>query len=119
MSKQKENYLDYIPVISPQNSWDMKENGIVTVHMVHRGFFPWIAQRFFGRPRVSHIKLDTMGSFIFRHIDGVRTVNELAELVDEAFGAEAEPLYRRLVEYMQILRNNQFIYFAGKDRVPG
>ena len=119
MAKQKENYLDYVPVISPRNSWDVREDGIVTVHMVHRGFFPWIAQRFFDRPRVSHIELDRMGSFIFQRIDGVRTVNDLAELVDGEFGAEAEPLYSRLVEYMQILRNNKFIYYAGKDRVPG
>ena len=118
MAKQKENYLAYVPVISPQNSWDVREDGIVTIHMVHLGFFPWIAQRFFGRPRVSHIKLDRMGSFIFQRIDGVKTVNELAQLVSEEFGEEAEPLYGRLVEYLQILRNNRFIYYVGKDKTP-
>jgi len=118
MAKKKENYLEYVPVISPQNSWDEKENGLVVIHMVHRGFFPWVAQRFFQRPSVSHIELDHLGSFIFRRIDGVRTVGELAELVHEEFGPEAEPLYERLVKYMQILRNNKFIYYAGTDRAP-
>ena len=114
MAKKQENYLDYIPAISEKNSWDADGDGKVTIHMVHRGFYAWIAQKFFHRPRVSHIYLDTMGSFIFRHIDGQRTVGAIAELVKAEFGREAEPLYERLVKYMQILRNNGFIYYAGK-----
>ena len=115
--KSAENYLDYIPVISEKNTWS-EEDGVVTVHMVHRGFYAGIAQKIFHRPRVSHIKLDGHGSFIFRHIDGVRTIGELASLVKEEFGDRAEPLYERLVQYMQILRNNGFIYFQGKDKMP-
>ena len=115
--KKQENYLDYVPVISPKNSWDVKD-GTVTIHMVHRGFYAWIAQKVFQRPRVSHIDLDAMGSFIFQQIDGQRTVGQLALLVKDRFGQEAEPLYDRLVKYMQILRNNGFIYCAGKDRMP-
>jgi len=118
MAGKKENFLDYTPAISPRNGWDVKGNGLVTIHMEHRGFFPWIAQTFFGRPRVSHIDLDRVGSFIFQRIDGVKTVHELAQLVSEEFGEEAEPLYSRLVEYLQILRNNRFIYYAGRDKNP-
>ena len=114
MAKKGKNYLDYIPAVSEKNTWDAAENGLVTIHMVHRGFYAWVAQRFFHRPRVSHIDLDAMGSFIFRHIDGQRTVGELAELVHAEFGAEAEPLYDRLVKYMKILQNNGFIHYAGK-----
>jgi hypothetical protein len=107
MAKKQKNYLDYIPVV--KSDWDDGENGLVTVHMVHRGFYAWVAQKFFHRPRVSHIDLDAMGSFIFRRIDGQRTVGDLAELVRAEFGEEAEPLYDRLVQYMKILRNNGFI----------
>ena len=116
MSKKQENYLDYIPVISEKNTWDVKEDGMVTIHMIHRGLYAWIAQRFFHRPRVSHIDLDAMGSFIFQRIDGQRTVGDIALLVKAEFGQKAEPLYDRLVKYMQILRNNGFIRYAGKDR---
>ena len=115
--KSAENYLDYIPVISDKNTGSV-EDGIVTVHMVHRGFYASIAQKFFHRPRVSHIKLDGHGSFVFQRIDGTRTVGDLALLVTEEFGDQAEPLYDRLVQYMQILRNNGFIYFRGKDKMP-
>ena len=115
--KKRENYLDYVPVIDPRNTWDAQD-GKVTIHMVHRGFYAAVAQKFFHTPRVSHIDLDAMGSFIFQQIDGQRTVGQLALLVRDRFGQEAEPLYDRLVKYMQILCNNGFIYFSGKDRMP-
>ena len=73
--------MEFIPVISAKNSLDKIEAGKGTIRMLHRHFYAWIAQKFFHRPRVSHIDLDTMGSFIFPLIDGKRTVGDIAELV--------------------------------------
>jgi len=117
VKRKQENYLDYVPVISEKNTWS-EENGKVIVHLVHRGFYAGIAQKIFHRPRVSHIELDKTGSFIFPLIDGQRSVGDLALLVKEEFGDAAEPLYERLIQYMQILRNNGFIYYKGKDKIP-
>ena len=116
-NKKNNNYLDFVPVINPQNQWSEDEAGVVTVHMVHRGFYAAIAQKFFHTPRVSHIRLDEYGSFLWKELDGRRTVGELAQRMKAQFGDGAEPLYDRLVRYMQILRNNKFILFRGKDRV--
>ena len=44
-------------------------------------------------------------------------MGDLALKMKERFGKKAEPLYDRLVKYMQILRNNQFIWLKGKDKV--
>lgn len=115
--KKSDNYLDFIPVFNPKNDWSADESGIVTIHMVHRGFYASIAQKFFHTPRVSHIKLDEYGSFLWQQIDGKRTVGQLAQRMKAQFGDGAEPLYDRLVKYMQILRNNEFILFQGKDKV--
>ena len=41
----------------------------------------------------------------------------LCQELKEAYGEKAEPLYDRLVKYMQILRNNRFILFVGRDKV--
>jgi hypothetical protein len=117
MRKRKsENYLDYVPVANPLNTWDEKD-GIVTIHMVHRGFYHKLAQKFFHSPRVSHIKLDSYGSFLWKKIDGVRSVGDLANEMKAEFGEQAEPLYDRLVQYMKILRNNRFILYRGKDKI--
>ena len=55
--------------------------------------------------------------FLWKRINGERTVGQLAQQLKEQFGDQAEPLYDRLVKYMQILRNNEFILFRGKDKV--
>ncbi len=110
MKNKKKNFLDYIPVISSKNEWELTD-GKVTIHMVHRGFYAKIAQKAFKKPRISHIDLDTMGSFIFPLINGERSIGEIAILVKEEFGEKAEPLYNRLVNYMQILYNNGFIEY--------
>jgi hypothetical protein len=115
--KKRENYLDYVPVIDPRNTWDAQD-GKVTIHMVHRGFYAAVAQKFFHTPRVSHIDLDEYGSYLWTRIDGQKTVGELARDMKARFGQGAEPLYDRLVKYMQILRNNHFILLGGKDKVP-
>ena len=117
MAEKKENYLDFIPVVNGQNTWDRGEDGVVTIHMVNRGFYNTLAQKLFHTPRVSHIKLDEYGSFLWMRIDGVKTVGQLALELKEAYGEKAEPLYDRLVKYMQILRNNRFILFVGRDQV--
>ena len=103
--------------MNPGNSWDQDEmasspstwsTGAFTTSWLRNSFTP---------PRVSHIKLDEYGSFLWKEIDGKRTVGDLALRMKAQFGAGAEPLYDRLVKYMQILRNNQFILFQGKDKV--
>ena len=115
--KKKENFLDYVPAVSPKHNWEVKD-GKVVINMVHRGFYAAIAQKFFHRPRVSHIDLDTMGSFIFPLIDGERNIKDIGVLVHKEFGKKAEPLYERLSQYMQVLHNNGFIYYVGKDKMP-
>lgn len=117
MAKKKENYLDYVPIHNPVHDWDVKENGLVTLHVVYKGFYHSIAQKFFGKPRVSHVDLEEYGSFIWQRIDGVKTVGQLADEMKAKFGQKAEPLYPRLVKYMQILHNNRFILYVGKDKV--
>ena len=111
--KKGENYLDFVPVTNPKNSWDAAD-GKVTIHMVHRGFYASIAQKVFHTPRVSHIDLDEYGSYLWTQIDGQRTVGQLGDLLKLQFGDRAEPLYDRLVKYVQILHNNEFILFAGR-----
>ena len=107
----KKNYLDFVPVYSNKITWSQKDDAVI-VDMYHKGLFPWIAQRFFKRPKVSHITLDKLGSFIWLKINGTATVFDIANCVKEQFGEDAEPLYPRLIKYMQILKNNNFINFV-------
>ncbi len=113
---KKKNFLDFVPVVSNKNTWDEKD-GKVTIHMVNSGIYSWIAQTFFKRPKISHIDLDEYGSFVWKLIDGEKNVGDIALLLKEKYGDNAEPLYNRLVKYMQILRNNRFVYFKYQGKI--
>ena len=112
MNKKKKNFMDLIPCCNPQHTWDADKKGIVTVHMTNKGFYNWFAQKVFKKTRISHIKLDEYGSFVWQQMDGKRTVYEISGLVKNKFGKEAEPVVERLVKYFQILYQNKFIGYV-------
>ncbi len=105
----KDNYLDYVYSIKNDLIWTLSESGEVIIDMENKGITNRIAQKFFKRPKVSHITLEGMGSFIFTCIDGKRSVFEIGKLVKEKYGQEAEPLYERLSVYMKRLEELHFI----------
>ncbi len=105
----KDNYLDYVYSIKNDLIWTRSESGEVIIDMENKGITNRIAQKFFKRPKVSHITLEGMGSFIFTCIDGKRSVFEIGKLVKEKYGEDAEPLYERLSVYMKRLEELKFI----------
>lgn len=105
----KENYLDRIPSRNSLINWSADNDGIVTLDIENTGWVNRIAQILFKRPRVSHIHLDKLGSFIWPIMDGCKTITEIGKLVDSKFGEEAHPLYERLAKYFQILDSYHFI----------
>lgn len=107
--KKNRNFLDFVPVREEKHRWEEKEDGTVTVHVVHDGLFDKIAQRFFHRPALTHLSLDETGSFVWKSIDGKRTVYNIAGLLKEQYSEKAEPLYERLAQYIMILKNNELI----------
>lgn len=109
MSRKKKNFLDLVPVCNPEYEWEEDAEGIVTVHVKNKGFYNWLAQKMFRRPPVSRIALDEYGSFVWRQMDGARSVYEISGLLSARFGKEAEPVIERLVAYIRILDRNKFI----------
>lgn len=108
-NKKNENYLERCPIRKTQLKWSVDKEGLVTLDIENTGFFNRIVQKLFGRPKVSHIHLDRMGSFVWQRIDGEKDIIALGGLVKEHFGDEAEPLYERLAKYFQILDSYSFI----------
>lgn len=103
------NYLEKIPVCPEKIKWSIDEKGIVTLDIENTGFFNRVAQKFLKKPKVSHIHLDEMGSFIWPLLDGKKDIVELGKLVETEFGEKASPLYERLAKYFQILESYEFI----------
>lgn len=104
-----QNYLEKIPIPVEGIEWSKDEEGVVTLEIVNKGIFNFIAQKLFKRPRVSYVHLDEMGSFVWPHLDGEKDILAIGKLVEEQFGEKANPLYERLVKYFQILESYKFI----------
>ncbi|MBQ4087232.1 MAG: PqqD family protein [Clostridia bacterium] len=112
MKKKKtvisENYLERKPVRCDLK-WSADENGIVTLEKENTGVMNRIAQKLFHKPEISYIHLDETGSFLWPMLDGETSIIVLGERVKEHFGEKAEPLYQRLIKYLQILESYGFV----------
>ncbi len=112
MSKKRltlEEYLEKKPAKKASLGYSSDEAGAVTLEVENKGIFNRIAQRLFGKPKISYIHLDENGSFIWLLLDGEKTVSDIGEAVREHFGEKAEPLYERLIKFITILESYGFI----------
>lgn len=109
MSKKNKNYLDFIPIKNPKINHSEDINGIVTLEVVRRGFFDKLAQIIFKVPKSSFIKLDKLGSCVWKNIDDKSCIYDVSESIKSEFGNDCEPIYERLITYLNILRDNKFI----------
>lgn len=103
------NYLEKVPVRPAYIEWNADENGIVTLDIENTGIMNRVAQKLFRKPKVSHIHLDEIGSFVWPLLDGEKNIIELGKFVEKEFGEKANPLYERLSKYFQILDSYKFI----------
>lgn len=103
------NYLEQIPMRNPDIVWTVEENGWVTLHIENKGRMNRLAQKFFKKPKVSHVYMEEIGSYLWPYLDGEKDIFALGILVKEHFGEQAEPLYERLARYFQILDSYHFI----------
>lgn len=108
-NQQSENYLDRCPARVEGIQWSKDENGIVSLHIENTGVMNRIAQKCFRKPKVTHIHLDEMGSFVWPLVDGKKDITAIGVMVKTHFGEKAEPLYERLAKYFQILESYHFI----------
>ena len=107
--KLSANYMDIVFSIREDLTWRKGDEGIVELDMENRGFFNAIAQKFFRRPRVSHISLDAYGSTLWLALDGKATVNDVLKKMQEAFPDESEKMLNRVVHFLTTLELHHFI----------
>ncbi len=113
MAKKDDNFLDYIPRHNKNFPWE-EQNGIVTVRQDNIGVMKWVTQKLWKKPKYSFIELDEFGSFVWKQMDGKKTVYEIGIAVRQQFGEKAEPLYERLSKYIKTLHEQRFVVYVGK-----
>ena len=101
--------MDLVFVKNENRPWRVKDDGLVEIDMENRGFFNSIAQKFFKKPRISHISLDKYGSILWQALDGKATVNDILKAMTEAFPSESDKMLNRLVQFLATLERTGFV----------
>ena len=122
MKKQRKdripaNYMDIVYVPSEKLTFDENEEGCVVLKVENRGFFNTIAQKFFHKPRFSHISLDKYGTVVWKCFDGKNSVNDIIEKMKATFPEEADRMLDRTVHFLRILAVNDYIKKVKKEEV--
>ncbi|MDO4488293.1 MAG: PqqD family protein [Eubacteriales bacterium] len=102
------NYLEKIPEINGIG-WRLMADGNVELEVENKGFFNRLAQKFFHKPKISFIKLDAYGSFVWQQIDGKRSLIEIGRILGEEHEGATEKLYERLSVFFEVLKQNGYI----------
>lgn len=85
----------------------MEEGEQLTVY--HNHWLSKLCSRYFRTPRQTYIKLDPYGAFVWRHCNGQHTVADIARLMGEEFGEQAEPVLERLIVFLRMLLGRKLI----------
>jgi hypothetical protein len=76
-----------------------------------RAPFEWIAQTLASK----RIRLDEIGSFVWKCLDGRSTVAEIAEKLRGRYGSDVEPAEERVGQMIRLLRSEGLIGYPGWD----
>lgn len=110
--KISKNYMDSIFEHNPEIIWNISEvesSSRVVLDVENTGFFNKIAQKFFRRPKVSHIWLDEYGSTLWQLLDGKNSVFDVVNLMKEKFPSETDKMLNRVISFFHTLQVNKFI----------
>lgn len=99
--KNNEEVLNLVFKKSENVEYEVSSDGIVTIlekqdHKV-QNFFRKLK---FKIPMYKKMELDEYGSFIFLQIDGKKNVEELGIKLEEKYGEGSQPLYERLLLFL-------------------
>ena len=99
--KDNEEILNLKFRICDSINYKIDDNGIVTVlekqdHNIQK-FFRKLR---FKIPLYKEITFDEISSEVFTQIDGIKTVKEIGEYLEVKFGEKINPLYERLLTFL-------------------
>jgi hypothetical protein len=109
MNDELKEFLRYIPEKSIE--WEINnETGFVILKK------PKFKNKYLVKYLLPHlkrqefkIKLDEIGSFVWRNIDGKGSIEYIARRMAAEFGDKVEPVHDRLGQFIQSLYQNKFI----------
>jgi hypothetical protein len=118
--RDRESELERINLLglAPKRSaeWEEEDGRVVCIRPrpETRGL-RGLLDRFLDRMSARRIRLDEVGGFAWRLLDGERTVKEVAALLQEEFGERVAPAEERLGHLIWVLRREGLLSYPGWD----
>lgn len=111
------NLLELAPVrLAP---WEEKDERVVLKRPRPQGRgLRWLGAWLSCQLASQRIRLDPVGSFAWKQLDGTTTVAETARRLRQEFGDEIEPAEQRLGLLVRALRQQGMLAYPGWDEVP-
>ena len=96
--------------------WEEVDGRVVVVRPepVSAGFRS-VLDRFFHKMSARRIRLDEVGSFAWKQLDGERTVADVGDSLRDEFGDRVDPVEERLGHMIWIMRKEGFLAYPGWD----
>ena len=117
MTEAQEKDLALVPIIKEDLIWEVEDDGRVKISYEYEDIVDKVKKLFNKNAEKSYkvMYLERIGSFIFTHIDGVKTFREIADEVSKEFGDDVEPLYERFLDYVSALWEKHYIELLNNE----
>lgn len=109
MIEVNDELMQCIPYKNVEWKLDSEKNQVILLkpksrwHFLDKYLRPKINQSYY------RINLDLVGTKVWQHIDGKKTVKEIGVLLKGDLGSGVEPVYERLQQFIISLQRNKFI----------
>lgn len=108
MGKKAFNLLEMAPVLKEKIQL-VREKEKYLALVPRSSWLERLSVRFLKQPLEIRVELDSLGNTVLQHCNGTYTVQQIADLLCERFGKDAEPALPRLVKFLQIVELNGWI----------
>ena len=105
----KHNFALFVPEIK-HNDWEEKNGRVILCLKINdpvRKFLAWMVRR----TPMTNLELDDRCSTVWRHMDGNRTVYDIAKLMAEKYREDVNGELYRVVTYLKYLSKRGWIKF--------
>jgi hypothetical protein len=111
---KKINLLEVAP--RRMAEWEEHEDYILVVRPIPKGKgFGRLVNRLLYEMSSKRIKLDEVGSVAWLHMDGQKTVGDIADVLRDRFGEAIEPAEERLGQLVWVMRREWLVEYSGID----
>ncbi|MDN4526510.1 PqqD family protein [Fictibacillus fluitans] len=113
--KSKQNLLKMVPMFKPGIHTEKRNDGFSYLMIPRTNPIERLSIRFLKQPSFFPVKLDELGAYVSKHIDGVQTIEAISSHLETEFGEKASPVIPRLAKFIEMLEVNDWITWRREE----